>query len=184
MKNWVRAWLAAFPVLHPDHSSLADRTAPREGLALAERHILPLPAEVGHQPLPGRRAGRGAPVRQRLGVRHFPCVDQAAFPAVSPIGPNDRLKPFRRGFLRRKHLHHLNQRQTFAMGFSGGFAGARLSSAESDRQVVNHRQPSNGSLTEPVRRLRIDASSPRHTGLPLDQRAGRRAPRRLEAAGP
>ena len=39
--------LAAFPVLHPDHSSLADRTAPREGLALAERHILPLPAEVG-----------------------------------------------------------------------------------------------------------------------------------------
>ena len=46
-------------------------------------------------------------VRHRLGVRHFPCVDRAAFPAVSPIGPNDRLKPFRRGFLRRKHLHHL-----------------------------------------------------------------------------
>ena len=71
-------------------------------------------------------------------------------------------------------------------------ARARLSSVDSDwlgalGQASSQGrskavQPASGSLTsrfELVRRLRIDAASPRHAwGYPPDRRAGRRAPRR------
>ena len=60
-----------------------------------------------------------APVGHRLGVGNVPRVNASAFPAVAPVAPNDGFEPRRRLRFIGKHVRHLNQRQTFAVGFPG-----------------------------------------------------------------
>ena len=68
-----------------------------------------------------------APVRHRLGVRDFPCVDRAALSTMATAPPEHVLEPLGGRFLGREHVHQLNESDAFAVGFSGRFLGHFLS---------------------------------------------------------
>ena len=60
-----------------------------------------------------------APVRHWFGIGNFPGFITAALGTCSfPVRPDTIFKPFNSGFLGWKHIHHLNDGNSFSVGFS------------------------------------------------------------------